>query len=88
MKKNTNHFERLSQAQQAENALKEHKKRVGEVEYVAINERTTFEFPASLSKEEREIRIENYKKRHKPEGGVFIHRMFRLFLFFFAGISS
>ena len=66
MKKNTNHFESLSQAQQAENALKEHKKRVGEVEYVAINERTTFEFPASLSKEEREIRIENYKKRHKP----------------------
>ena len=50
MKKNTNHFERLSQAQQAENALKEHRKRVGEVEYVTI----------------REIRIENYKKRHKP----------------------
>ena len=66
MKKNTNHFERLSQAQQAENALKEHRKRVGEVEYVTISGRTTFEFPASLSEEEREIRIENYIKRHKP----------------------
>ena len=66
MKKNTNHFERLSQAQQVENALKEHRKRVGEVEYVTISGRTTFEFPASLSEEEREIRIENYKKRHKP----------------------
>ena len=57
MKKNTNHFERLSQAQQAENALKEHRKRVGEVEYVTISGRTTFEFPVSLSEEEREIRI-------------------------------
>ena len=66
MKKNTNHFERLSQAQQAENALKEHRKRVGEVEYVTISGRTTFEFPVSLSEEERENRIENYKKRHKP----------------------
>ena len=54
MKKNTNHFERLSQAQQAENALKEHRKRVGEVEYVTISGRTTFEFPVSLSEEERE----------------------------------
>ena len=52
MKKNTNHFERLSQAQQAENALKEHRKRVGEVEYVTISGRATFEFPVSLSEEE------------------------------------
>ena len=55
MKKNTNHFERLSQAQQAENALKEHRKRVGEVEYVTISGRTTFEFPVSLSEEERDV---------------------------------
>ena len=49
-----------------ESALKEHKKRVGEVVHVTISDRTTFEFPAGLSLEEREIRIENYKKRHKP----------------------
>ena len=32
------------------------RKRVGEVEYVTISGRTTFEFPVSLSEEEREIR--------------------------------
>ena len=66
MKKNTILFERLALDQAAEYALKEHRKRVGEVEYVTISGRTTFEFPVSLSEEEREIRIENYKKRHKP----------------------
>ncbi len=59
-------FEKQSSAQQIESALKEHKKRVGEVVHVTISDRTTFEFPAGLSLEEREIRIENYKKRHKP----------------------
>lgn len=58
--------ERLSSSQLAENALKEHKKRIGKVEYVTISNRTTFEFPAGLSQEERDIRIENYKRRHKP----------------------
>lgn len=58
--------ERISSAQLAENTLKEHKKRVGKVVHVAISNRTTFEFPEHLSQEEREIRIENYKKRHKP----------------------
>ena len=59
-------FEKQSSAQQIESALKEHKKRGGEVVHVTISDRTTFEFPAGLSLEEREIRIENYKKRHKP----------------------
>ena len=59
-------IEKLNSAQQVENALKEHRKRVGEVVHVAISARTTFEFPAYLSLEERELRIENYKKRHRP----------------------
>lgn len=58
--------EKLLSAQLVEKALKEHKKRVGEVVYVTISDRTTFEFPASLSPEERELRIANYKERHKP----------------------
>lgn len=58
--------EKQSSAQQIESALKEHKRRVGEVVRVSISDRTTFEFPAHLSQEERELRIENYKKRHKP----------------------
>lgn len=61
--------ERISSSQLAENAVKEHKKRVGKVVHVAISARTTFEFPAHLSQEERDIRIENYKNRHKPMGG-------------------
>lgn len=66
MEKDRIRSERLSSAQVAENALREHRKRVGKVEYVTISNRTTFEFPVGLSQEEREIRIENYKKRHKP----------------------
>lgn len=58
--------EKLSSTQLIEKALKEHKKRVGEVVRIAISDRTTFEFPASLSIEEREMRIANYKERHKP----------------------
>lgn len=61
--------ERISSNQLAENALKEYKKRIGEVVHVAISARTTFEFPAHLSQEERDIRIENYKKRHRPMTG-------------------
>ncbi|MCQ4874232.1 MULTISPECIES: hypothetical protein [Odoribacteraceae] len=58
------HSEKGSSDQQAENKSKENAKRAGKVEHVAINSRTTFEFPAGLSQEERDIRIENYKKRH------------------------
>lgn len=65
-KENVIRPERQSPAQVIENAIKDHKKRVGKVEHVAISSRTTFEFPAGLSQEERDIRIENYKRRHKP----------------------
>lgn len=51
-------------SQSIENSLREHKKRIGKVVHVAISARTTFEFPANLSQEERDIRIELYKKRH------------------------
>lgn len=56
--------ERISSVQLAENVVKEYKKKLGKVVHVAINARTTFEFPAHLSQEERDIRIANYKKRH------------------------
>ena len=39
-------------SQLAENALKEHKKKVGEVILVAITPRTTIELPANLSQAE------------------------------------
>lgn len=65
-KNHTVRSERMSSAQQIEGALREHKKRVGETVHVTISSRTTFEFPADLSQEERERRIENYKKRHGP----------------------
>lgn len=65
-KDRVNRSEKLSSAQMVENTLKEHKKRVGKVVHVAISARTIFEFPANLSEEEKEIRIENYKKRHRP----------------------
>lgn len=64
MEKDTVRPERISSVQLAENAIKEHKKRIGKVVHVAISSRTTFEFPVGLSQEERDIRIENYKKRH------------------------
>lgn len=54
----------VSSNQLTQNALKEHKRKVGEVVLVAISPRTTIELPASLSLEEREIRIELYKKLH------------------------
>lgn len=60
------HSDRLTSARQIEGTLKEHRKRVGETVHVAISSRTTFEFPVGLSQEERERRIENYKKRHGP----------------------
>lgn len=59
-------FGKQASDEQIESALKEHKKKVGEVVHVTISDRTTFEFPAHLSQEERDLRIENYKKRHKP----------------------
>lgn len=49
-------------SQLAENALKEHKKKVGEVILVAITPRTTIELPANLSQAEIAERVELYKK--------------------------
>lgn len=53
--------------QLTKNALKEHKKRVGEVVLVAISPRTTIELPANLSQAERDVRIELYKKLHSSK---------------------
>ncbi len=61
--------EKVLTERRIETALKEYKKRTGEVVHIAISARTTFEFPAHLSAEERNIRIENYKKRHKMRIG-------------------
>ena len=44
--------------QLAENALKEHKKKVGEVILVAITPRTTIELPANLSQAEIAERVD------------------------------
>ena len=52
--------------QLAENALKEHKKKVGEVILVAITPRTT-ELPANLSQAEIAERVELYKKLHSSK---------------------
>ncbi len=54
-------------SQLTKNALKEHKKRVGEVVLVAISSRTTIELPANLSQAERDVRIELYKKLHSSK---------------------
>ena len=48
-------------SQLAENALKEHKKKVGEVILVAI------ELPANLSQAEIAERVELYKKLHSSK---------------------
>ena len=58
-----------SSNQSAENILEEHKKNIDKVIHVILSARTTLEFSAHLSQEERENRIENYKKRHKPLTG-------------------
>ena len=53
--------------QLAENALKEHKKKVGEVILVAITPRTTIELQANLSQAEIAERVERYKKLHSSK---------------------
>ena len=54
-------------SQLAENALKEHKKKVGEVILVAITPRTTIELPANLSQAEIAERVKLYKKLHSSK---------------------
>lgn len=50
-----------------ENALKEYKKKVGEVILVAITPRTTIELPAHLSQAEIAERVELYKNLHSSK---------------------
>lgn len=56
--------ERSIANQLIENSLKEYKKSIGDVILVSVGPRTTIELPASLTLEEREARIEIYKKLH------------------------
>lgn len=56
--------ERSIANQLIENSLKEYKKSIGEVILISVGPRTTIELPASLTLEEREARIEIYKKLH------------------------
>ena len=54
-------------SQLAENALKEHKKKVGEVILVAITPRTTIEPPPPPPQAEIAERVELYKKLHSSK---------------------
>lgn len=56
--------ERTSANSLVETMLADHKSKIGDVVYVVIDDRTMIELPAHLSPEEREARIENYKKLH------------------------
>lgn len=63
-KSNFTSSEMNSSNQSTENVLKEYKKKVGKVIYVAISARTTIELPAYLTQEEIDNRVELYKKLH------------------------
>lgn len=65
MKKETNmRSERSIANQMIENSLKEYKKSIGDVVLISVGPRTTIELPASLTQDERDARIEIYKKLH------------------------
>lgn len=64
-KKNITRSEVSLANQLTEKVLNDHKKKVGDVILVEINKRTTIELSANLSKEEKEARIEMYKRLHK-----------------------
>lgn len=68
MKKETNpRSERSIANQLIENSLKEYKKSIGEVVLIAVGPRTIIELPASLTQDERDARIENYKRLHSSK---------------------
>ena len=67
MKKSIIRPETGSSNQLTENAIKEHKKKVGEVILVAITPQTTIELPAHLSQAEIAERVELYKKLHSSK---------------------
>lgn len=52
--------------QQVETILKNIKQKAGEVVLIQITDRTSIELPAHLSQEERDARVANYIKLHKP----------------------
>lgn len=54
--------ERLTQEEQVKQLLEDHKKTLGEVVCIKIDDRTSIELPASMSTEDREKRIKNYLK--------------------------
>lgn len=54
--------ERLTQDEVLKNLLEDHKKTLGEVVWVKIDDRTYIELPASMSEKDRKDRIENYMK--------------------------
>lgn len=65
MKRETNmRSERSMANQMIENSLKEYKKSIGDVVLISVGPRTTIELPASLTQDERDARIEIYKKLH------------------------
>ncbi len=54
--------ERLSQEEVLNQILDDHKKNIGDVVCIKIDDRTSIELPASMSVEDREKRVENYIK--------------------------
>lgn len=57
----------ISPSQYTEIAIKEYKKKQGDMIQVAITPRTTIELPAHLTQDEIDARIENYKKLHSSK---------------------
>ena len=52
--------DQLSQEEALKQLLESHKKSIGEVVWVKIDDRTHIELPANMSEKEREKRIKNY----------------------------
>lgn len=52
--------------QQVETVLKNIKQKAGDVILVQITDRTSIELPAHLSQAERDARVANYIRLHKP----------------------
>lgn len=67
MKKGMIRPESMASNQLTENALKEYKKRVGDVILVTISPRTTIELSSHLSQAEINERVELYKKLHSSK---------------------
>lgn len=57
-----NRSERVKANDLVNQILEEHKKRVGEVVCVVVDSRTSIELPASLTPEERNEHVKNYRK--------------------------